>query len=299
MDDKYLKELWEHPRYNVPEKDVSDSLRTLLYRIDLYEATFKKEKKRASRWQQVFKLVSILLLPIIASLITFYYTSLLPHIQKVYISNVEYTVLPGDIKELTLADGTNVHLNSGSVLLAPEEFVNNERPVYLVGEAYFKVAKDSTKTFIVKTPLIDIQALGTEFSVMAYQQTNQVQTTLAEGKVLLSIPGSTTIQPVVLHPSEQSYYDPSLNEIKVSKVNIETYISWKDGQLIFDETPFGEVIHRLRIQFGWKIICDKHLYDTRITAKFIHGESITDILNTLQEVVKFAYKNENNTIYIK
>lgn len=298
MDDKDLKKLWEHPRYNVSEKDVSDSLRTLLYRIDQYEAIFKKETRRTSKWQQVLKYASILLLPIIASALTFYYTDH-THTQKVYVSNVEYTVLPGERKELTLADGTNVYLNSSSVLLAPAEFVNNERSVYLVGEAYFKVAKDSTKPFIVKTPLIDIQALGTEFSVMAYQQTNQVQTTLAEGKVLLSIPGSTTVQPVVLHPSEQSYYAPSLNEIKVSRVNIETYTSWKDGQLIFDETPFGEVINRLRIQFGWKIICDKHLYDTRITAKFIHGESITGILNTLQEVVKFTYKNENNTIYIK
>lgn len=299
MDDQSFKELWEQADHDMPEKQVEDSLRTLFHRIDLYEMASKRQGKQISmslyRW---LKIASILLLPILASCLTYYYMQRHITPKDIYVATVEYTVLPGEKRELTLPDGTAVTLNSGSVLLVPEKFAGDKRPVYLVGEAYFKVAKDAAKPFIVNTPLIDIQALGTEFCVTAYQQSNHVQTTLTEGKVLLSIPGSTTIKPVILHPSEQSYYDPSMHEIKVSKVNVDIYTSWKEGYFVFDETPFEEVVDRLRIQFGWKIICDKRLYDTRITAKFIHGESVTDILNTLKQIVSFAYKKEQNVIYI-
>lgn len=298
MDDQFLKKLWEQPEYQVSEKQVNDSLRSLLQRIDLYEMTLGNKRKWRSlnyRWLQV---AGILVLPILVSWLTYYFTLQSMALKEVYVANVEYTVLPGEKRELTLPDGTSVSLNSGSVLLVPEKFVGDKRSVYLIGEAYFKVAKDAGKPFIVGTPLLDIQALGTEFCVTAYQQTNYVQTTLTEGKVRLSVPGSTTIAPVVLHPSEQSYYDPSMSEIKISKVNVDIYTSWKEGKLIFEETPFEEVVDRLRIQFGWRIICDKHLYKNRVTAKFFHNESITDILDTLKEVVDFTYKTDQNVIYI-
>lgn len=299
MDDQSLKELWEHPEHNVPEKQVDDSLRALLQRINLYEITMDNKKKwRYSKYRWL-KIAGILLLPILASYLTYYYTQRHLTPEKIYMANIEYTVLPGEKKELTLPDGTSVALNSGSILIAPEEFAGNKRSVYLIGEAYFKVAKDATKPFIVSTPLIDIQALGTEFCVTAYQQSNHVQTTLTEGKVLLSIPGSTQVKPVVLHPSEQSYYDPSMHEIKITKVNVDIYTSWKDDRIIFEETPFEDVIDRLRIQFGWRIICDKKLYKNRVTAKFIHGESLTEILDTLQEVINFTYKTDQNIIYIQ
>lgn len=298
MDDQFLKKLWEQPEHHVPEKQVNDSLRSLLQRIDLYEITLENRRKWRSiqyRWLQI---AGILVLPILVSFLTYYLTLQSVAPKEIYVANVEYTVLPGEKRDLTLPDGTSVSLNSGSVLLAPEKFVGDKRSVYLIGEAYFKVAKDAEKPFIVGTPLLDIQALGTEFCVTAYQQANYVQTTLTEGKVLLSIPGSTTIAPVVLHPSEQSYYDPSMSEIKISKVNVDIYTSWKEGKLIFEETPFEEVVNRLRIQFGWRIICDKRLYKNRVTAKFIRNESITDILDTLREVVNFTYKTDQNIIYI-
>ncbi|MDR1624380.1 MAG: FecR domain-containing protein [Tannerellaceae bacterium] len=299
MDDKYLKELWEHPEHKLSEKEINDSLRSLLKRVERYETTLKKAKKPIAGCYRLLKVAGMLLLPVLASYLTYYYTFQSAPRQKVYVPNIEYTVLPGEKKELILADGTCVCLNSGSVLVAPEEFIDNKRLVYLMGEAYFKVAKDTAKAFIVRTPLLDIQALGTAFSVTAYQQANQVRTTLTEGKVLLSVPGSTTIQPALLYPSEQSYYDPSLKEIKITKVNADIYTSWKDGQFIFDETSFAEVVNRLKIQSGCDIICDKRLHDVRITAKFIHGESVIDILDTLKEVVEFTYKKENKTIYIK
>jgi ferric-dicitrate binding protein FerR (iron transport regulator) len=299
MDDKYLQELWKHPEHEVSEKEVDNSLRSLLKRVDLYEAALKKTRRQTTRWRWLLKAAGILLLPVLASCLTYYYTLQSVPGQKVYVSNIEYTVLPGEKREFILADGTYVCLNSGSVLVTPEEFIGGERLVHLIGEAYFKVAKDTTKAFIVRTPLIDIEALGTAFSVTAYQQDNQVRTTLTEGKALLSVPGSTTVPPALLYPSEQSYYDPSLDEIKITKVNVNAYTSWKDGQFIFDETPFREVVNRLKIQSGQDIICNQRLYDIRITAKFIHGESVAEILNILKEIVEFTYKEENKIIYIK
>lgn len=84
---------------------------------------------------------------------------------------------------LTLADGTVIRLNADSRLQYPSEFSGDSRIVYLEGEAFFNVAKDKTKPFIVKTKKLDVEVTGTSFNVMAYPSEAFIQTTLVQGGV--------------------------------------------------------------------------------------------------------------------
>jgi len=302
MDHQYLKDIWDNPQTTVSEEETTNALRTLLSRISLYEEFSSGKKQYVQRIYKAFKIAGILLLPILASYITYQLQDRNPVILETVITNCEYTAPLGERREVLLNDGTVVYLNSGSVLVAPEKFIGKERCVYLVGEGYFKVAANREKPFKVKTSLIEIEALGTEFSVSAYPQDNSIKTVLAEGAVRLSALDETNAQSIIMIPNHQSLYTPHMNGFMVSEVNASDHTSWKDGILIFDKTPIGDVLRRIEIQSGIQISYDKSnksIMKHDITAKFIHNESLTEILDVLSEVVEFNYQITNNQIIIK
>ena len=297
MKDEELKNIWRNPRIKVSDEQITDSLKSVLNRIELYELI--TARKRTPQWHtRILKIAGILLLPILTYLITTHMNQ--PDDKRLIASNIrttKYMSLSVENKTVTLSDGTQVTLNWDAVLEAPDSFVNDTREVYLEGEAYFKISKDATRPFIVNTSFSKIQALGTEFAVIA--DTEYTRTTLTEGKVRVSIPHNPEIKPIELAPSEQSFYDPSMGIITVATVNTEVYTSWTKGDLIFDNTPLREVLNRLERQFNYTIVYDNpDLSDTRITAKFVHKESLSDVLNTLQKVSKFSYRRDKNIFYI-
>ena len=104
--------------------------------------------------------------------------------------------------QVQLSDGTRVWLNSESELRYPVDFVGTERKVFLRGEAYFQVAKDTTKPFRVMVNDMMVEALGTGFNINAYQDDNCLRTTLVEGKFGFHIPD--TRQECILVPGEQA-----------------------------------------------------------------------------------------------
>jgi len=302
MDQQDLKDIWDNPQTNVSEEEISNALKTLLSRISLYEELSSRKKRYIQRLYKVLKIAGIFLLPILASYITYYFLDRNPVIQETLIANTEYAVPLGERREVLLDDGTVVYLNSGSILITPEKFIGKERNVYLVGEGYFKIASNKEKPFKVKTSLVEIEALGTEFSVSAYPQDNSIKTILAEGSVRLSVLDVANAPSIVMIPNHQSLYTPDMNGFMVSEVNALNHISWKDGILIFDKTPINDVLRRVEIQCGVQIIYDrsnKTITKHDITAKFIHDESLTEILDVLSEVVEFNYQITNNQVIIK
>lgn len=300
MKDEELKNMWRNPQVKVSDEQINDSLKDVLYRIDLYEAM--SAKKKTSQWpMRILKIAAILLLPILTFVLTQH--TIDNKNQRTTIANIQttrYIVSSGDRETITLSDGTQITLNLNAVLLAPDSFINNTREVHLEGEAYFKVAKDSERPFIVNTSYSRIRALGTEFAVIADTKEKYTRTTLTEGKVRVSIPDQSDIEPVILTPSEQSYFDPSMKDFSVKTVNTDVYTSWIDGKLIFENTPLPEVLNRLERHFSCTIICHNKqvLSNQHITAKFCHKETISDILNTLQKVSKFSYHREENIIHV-
>lgn len=187
-----------------------------------------------------------------------------------------------------LSDGSTVHLNSGSKLKYPQLFRGDKREVRLTGEGFFEVAHNPLKPFIVKSGILDVKAVGTIFNVFAYPQEKSIETTLLEGKVILEQSMSNTTLGV-MQPGEHVKYDIEDGTISSTEGNIERYVSWKDGLLVFEDTPIVEVAGRLEKMFNVDIEISESIKDYNYTVTII-DEPLFQILDlmTMATPVKYS-----------
>lgn len=302
MDEQELKNIWNNPPADMPDEEIGNALKKLLAKISVYEKILSEKKRITRRKYTLLKIAGILLLPVLASFFTYLSVKDKIVVREAIVAYTEYAAARGERRQIILPDHTEVCLNSGSVLIVPEKFIGKDRTIYLVGEGYFNVAPDKEKPFKVKTSLVEIEALGTAFSVSAYSEEQTVEVILAQGSVRLSAADSLYAQSLVMLPDHQSVYSRETNDFTVNKVNASQRTSWKEGVLIFDKTPIGDVLRRIEIQYGVEINYDKsdrHIMKHTITAKFIRNESLTDILDLLAGIIEFNYQLVNNQVLIQ
>ena len=147
----------------------------------------------------------------------------------------------GKRSKILLADGTLVHLNSGSTFMYPSTFDGaSKREVYLEGEAYFEVSKEKDRKFIVQTKYKVIEVLGTKFNVLVDLDERYFETVLVEGSVSVN----TNKGNKILNPAQSySIIDNKIEEIKSVKTSI--YTAWIDGKLKFHDHSFSDVIQQI------------------------------------------------------
>lgn len=195
--------------------------------------------------------------------------------------------------KLQLADGTNVHLNSGSTLQFPLSFKNlDERKVKLHGEGYFEVAKDATKPFIVNTTHINVKVYGTSFNVSAWEEYNSTTIALVEGKVsLIKEYASGQKELMTLKPNDVVDYNWKENKLyHTSQLNMNRYTAWKEGYIVFFGDPIDKVVQRLEKWYNVEIVIkDKALENYSFTATFAN-ESLEQVLKLLSLSSPLKYK---------
>lgn len=242
------------------------------------------------------KAAAILLLPVLAFL---FYT--LSENADIKMEAAQVTNLPVDSLEIIapigsrtvvqLTDGSEVHLNYGSRLKYPQTFTGNSREVRLTGEGYFDVAHNPEKPFIVKTGKLNVKALGTAFNVLAYPENDIVQTTLVNGKVVLESVGKKGIVKTIgsMTPGQHVNYNLKTGTVSSSEGNIEKYIAWKEGKLIFDETTIVEAAEKLSRMFNVSIEVDDNIKDFTYTVTF-EDEPLFQILELMTVATPVRYK---------
>lgn len=211
----------------------------------------------------------------------------------------QLTVPYGKKFEVALSDGSHVFLNSGSKLKYPVNFIAGKpRNVYLDGEAYFAVAKDSQRPFTVITDDMKTRVLGTEFNVSSYKNENNTSTVLVEGSVDVYHAQEEYISGAVrLVPGQRAVFEN--NEIAVAQVNVEKYIAWKEGKLFFVDDPFNLILKELERHFNVEI---ENRYEALGSKKFtgtFDEESLEQILRVCSEHTPFEYEWENGKISIR
>jgi len=242
------------------------------------------------------KVAAMIAIPLLFSWATYLYT------KEYYIINsamIECSTAYGESKQITLPDGTSVWLSPGSTLTYPKLFLGKERNVSLNGEAIFKVAKDPNKRLIVKTNNMEVEALGTIFSVVGYRDLSKTTVTLEEGKVRV---GVLTDKPIslILAPNEQVTYDAKGGGIVRRKVNAERIALRKDRYLVFQEASLVEILHAIEKKHGVVFNYDYTKYENRFfTLKFTPDESLESMLDVLSAVNKdFHFKIKGKTIFV-
>lgn len=247
---------------------ATDTLQTI-NKISSTKAFVKVKKKMNKTKETHFlfwfrRIAAILVLPLLVS------TLFLAN-KKEPIEEIEIRTNPGMIAKIKLPDGSLVWLNSQSYMKYPRKFKGDIREVEIDGEAYFSIQKNKSKRFIVNTPFdLKAEVLGTEFNIEAYKNSKQVTTTLVSGSVKLSFQGkSNKRESITMKPNDKIAYHAWSKKILAEKSSVPTDTAWKDGLIIFRDTPLEEALKILSKRFNAEfIVKNTHLYDNSYTGTF-------------------------------
>lgn len=197
--------------------------------------------------------------------------------------------------DVYLSDGTHVYLNSGSVFSYPLEFRKRDRKVFLSGEAFFEVEKDKNRPFLVFTDNLRIKVTGTRFNVQSYDSDKTTQVVLVEGKVSIR-KKENIMYSMPLNPGERAVLELNSNKLQKDKVEVQPYISWIKGYLIFQRTPIREVVRKLERYYNTKIEIEKDIEDIRFSGKLDLNSGITEAISYISFASSVSYSTKNNCI---
>ncbi|WP_103070465.1 FecR family protein [Aquimarina sediminis] len=203
--------------------------------------------------------------------------------------------------QLVLSDGTTVHVNAGSTLKFPAQFIPGRlREVELSGEAYFEVARNEKDPFIVSTNGIRTEVLGTKFNVSSYGNDSFSEVVLVEGSVGVSKAkerfNKDTDQ--ILVPNQKASLSRSDRSLSISDVKTENYIAWVDGVLLFKNESFENIIKKLERAYDKKITVNyQKIKKEKFTGRF-DIEDIEDVLKTFKSNTFFNFNIKENEIII-
>jgi ferric-dicitrate binding protein FerR (iron transport regulator) len=254
--------------------------------LRLWRKIYKSECNDSPMPCWFYPLIRVAAALVIGFVIGVYITSLLNRQDPVY-----YTAHSpaGSISEWTLPDGTIIFLNAGSEIKYSSE-TRGPRTVHLTGEAWFDVAQDKKRPFIVSTPWYDIKVTGTKFNVKAYEIDREVITTLEKGKIILMSTGDFRFgDDITLQPGEQAVFDKNSRELALKNVNTRWYTSWKDNKLIFMNMDLKDLIVLLERKYGVNIVVknpDILSYHCDGTFK---NETIIEVLEIIKKTLPINY----------
>jgi len=245
---------------------------------------FSRKKLNVLGWVQ--RVAAILLLPVIVISAIYFYSEKNDRTQFSTVYNTVETPL-GMRSSLTLPDGTKVWLNAGSSISYPVLFAKNLRTVSLKGEAYFEVKKDKSWPFEVTTKDMNVVVSGTTFNCNAYPENDQVQTVLVEGEVTIANHSATEL--ATMSPGELATFSTSNQQITKKKTDLQKYIAWKNGKLMFRDDKMNKVVEKLERWYNVEFeIEDPEIADYVYTATFI-GESLDQVLKMLSLSAPIRY----------
>lgn len=288
-------------------EESEENLQTLFKERKLFDAMLllgnekeiRKGKKKISinlnsLRTELIKIAAVVAITLVGSY--FYYESVL---DKDLMAMQTISVPAGQRISFTMTDGTNVWLNARTSLTYPVKFGKKNRQVILDGEAYFDVAKDKTKPFVVKTEKYNVEVLGTKFDVDAYSETGEFETTLMSGSVKIASLDDPS-EELMLKPDNKVYLQDG--KLQVTPVSDYNPYRWKEGLICFKDATFLSIMKDFEKYYGLNILVkNKEVRKFFYTGKFRQTDGIDYALRVLQRDIKFTYQrdDENQIIYIE
>src|SRR5690606_37757495 len=209
----------------------------------------------------------------------------------------------GQIFEIRLSDGTSVHLNAGTTLKFPVRFLESAetREVFVTGEAYFDVATRESQPFVVNTGEMDITVLGTKFNVSTFPEDEHTDVVLVEGLVRLDTESvnSEDMEGQHLKPGFKASFDKKHKTITSQAVPTSVYTSWINGELVFRNMTFEDILKKLERKYD--VTIENHndkLAKERFNASF-GDDPIATVLNYLTTIYGIDFVIEGDEVIIK
>ena len=214
-------------------------------------------------------------------------------------SSLSLTTPRGGEFRVTLEDGTEVWLNAQSNLVYPETFSETERRVRVEGEAYFRVARNEQKPFIVETDGQEIRVLGTEFNVHSYAEDKVVETTLVKGSIAMR-PAEAGDAQLVLTPGHQAVFDKSAHDINVRSVDTEVVTSWREGKFVFENQTLEQLMLTLSRWYDFTYeFADAKAATTVFMGRIPRYADFDDVVAILESSGGLSIRIKERKVFIK
>ena len=200
---------------------------------------------------------------------------------------------------VVFSDGSKAYLNSGSFIRYPVKFIEDKkREVFLEGEAFFDVTENKNELFIVNSNGINVEVYGTKFNVRNYSEDFNSDIVLVEGSV--GINNSEVSELTMLKPGFKGSVDKENFRVETSKVNTKIYTSWIDGEVIFRNETFSQILKKLERLYNVTIINNKNesLDEVFNAAIDVENENIEQVLEYFNKIYNIEYQIFNNKIII-
>ncbi|THU34735.1 DUF4974 domain-containing protein [Niastella caeni] len=217
------------------------------------------------------------------------------------------TTVKGETYAAILSDGSKVWLNSGSSIRYPVVFTGGERKVEITGEAYFEIAKDASKPFMVTVKDLTVQVLGTHFNINAYDEEAAIKTTLLEGSVSVQLKANSQ-RSIVIKPGQQAIrttHDLRLPDGTSLKAGLTTYdspnleavMAWKEGRFYFDGADITEIMRQLERWYNIEVVYEGPKPTHFFGGKMERNLNLSQVLRAL-EYAGAAFRIEGRKLIV-
>lgn len=204
--------------------------------------------------------------------------------------------------QVELSDGTLVHLNSGTTIKYPVVFLEGQkRQVFLSGEAYFDVAKDKSRPFIVNAGELKVEVFGTKFNVTAYPENPSTNVVLVEGSVGMYMKGKKDklTEENLLQPGFKGSFNKKREMISKTQVETNVYTSWMNGELVFRNLGFEDILRKLERHYNVRIVNKNKMMATGTYSANFGKEPIEKVLQYLKTSYNIEFIVQENKIIIQ
>ena len=252
-----------------------------------FKATIPKANER-SLFANVYRYAAALLFVVLAGFTMYYF---------LYNQGSEQLVAEVQIQEVKLSEGSKVTVNSNSKLTYPKKFEKSKRVVALSGEAFFEVAKDPERPFIINVGDIRVEVLGTSFNVKAYDSHDNIEVTVSSGQVAIYRPENPDERVVLIKGQKATFYK-STTKIEASINDNINFNAWKTKQIIFEDTPMPDVVRIINeIYKSDRKLVGGQLNECPVTTTF-DNQSLESILNVLKSTLELKIEQKGNSFEI-
>jgi transmembrane sensor len=299
---KVLSQFWEqHDNTNQPV--VEEALGKVLQELELPAATpvvemdtVKPRSYSHTSWRRISIAATIIL---VAGIVLF--NRMIRTGDRSDSLLVEKQNSKGVKSTIELTDGSKIWLNADSKVQYPKVFTGNTREIYLNGEAFFEVAKDASKPFIIHLSNGTVRVLGTSFNIRAYDNEKIVETSVSTGRVAF-IPkyrqGDKKQDTVFLTPDNKARYLFTREELVTEPTISKEDKAWTEGKLIFKAMTLEDIAVQLERNFGTKVVFVSDAPRQYTLTGSFQNNSLEEIMYYLKKSKEFNYKITNTELLI-
>ena len=194
-----------------------------------------------------------------------------------------------------LPDSSIVKLNANSKLRYPEQFESNSRKVFLKGEAFFEIKRDTTQPFVISTGEIETQVLGTSFNIRAYQTETINKVAVVSGLVKVITTNGLSF---LVEPEHMAVYEKEEKSLRTQLYDEKKEIGWKDNILYFDKIPLREVFSTLEVWYDVNINADNTISLNETYSGEFHNETLRNVLEGIGYTSGFSFTMDGKQVKI-